>query len=240
MLPAAGRAAGIKGRVDLTAWSDLAEVVGSAVSLLALVAVAAQMRTLVQQSRAAHRQAEASVAAVRASVYLTTQQTMIEVGKFMADHPEVRLALYGPVPGPVGDQAAAQRIEAGAELLLDVFDQLTANRRHVADELYDGWTQYLGSLMAASPYLRDFWRRNREWYPHLEPALGAMVEEVASAPGACVCGGSREAGAPVAGSGAAAGEPAPAGPDPAPAGLPDASAAGVPAAVVPAVVPAVG
>lgn len=49
-------------------------------------------------------------------------------------------------------------------MLFDLFKMvLTTTAHHEIDEV-QGWRNYMASVLRGSPTLRDFWRRNKNWY----------------------------------------------------------------------------
>jgi hypothetical protein len=127
-----------------------------------LIAVAWQLRSLAKQTREAARQSKAASEAITASFSFATTEALLNVDQFLADRPAVRRALYGPMSlGPDDDDA--QRAEAAAEMLVDMYEGVMTNRKHLTPDMLDGWLAYIGRVML-SPVARDFWAANRSWY----------------------------------------------------------------------------
>lgn len=148
----------------LVNWVAVATVAAGLASVCSLLVVAWQLRMLSRQTREQARQAQATAEAIRASVYLNTMQSMVSIDQFLADRPRLRADLYGRQPGGWGSRRR-QRNDAGAEMLLDLFQMVLANAGHLrAMDEVAGWRNYMISVMRGSPALQDFWRRNRTWY----------------------------------------------------------------------------
>ncbi len=133
------------------------------------------------QTKEAAKQAEASGAAVRASVYLTLQVAAMDLDGFFFEHPDLRAKFYGTVSGP-GAQEDLQRGEAAAEMVIDLFDMMTVHEMHIPDAAAEGWREYIRYMMTNSDALRKFWHRNKGWYPALRPLVDAAAPEQPVAP----------------------------------------------------------
>lgn len=149
--------------MDIATWASVATVAAGFASVGSLIAVAWQLKSLAKQTREAARQAQSGTDAVRASVYLTAQQTTIGISQFFIQHPDLRARFYGPVPGE-GDQVDLHRLDATAEMIVDLTDMIVAHGAHMPPACLDGWQSYIGDLMRQSPHLRGFWLRNRTWF----------------------------------------------------------------------------
>jgi hypothetical protein len=149
--------------MELTNWAAVASVAAGLASLGTLLVVAGQLRTLSRQTREQARQTQATAEAIRASVYLSTMQSMVSIDQFLADRPRLRADLYGHRPDSWRNRRRQQR-DAGAEMLFDLFKMvLVTAEYHEIDEV-EGWRNYITSVMRESPTLQDFWRQNRNWY----------------------------------------------------------------------------
>jgi hypothetical protein len=149
--------------MGITNWVAVATVAAGLASVGTLLLVAWQLRALSRQTREQARQTQATAAAIRASVYLGTMQSMVSIDQFLAGRPRLRADLYGRRPGSWGNRRR-QQSDAGAEMLFDLFKMVLTNAEyHEMDEV-EGWRNYMTSLMRGSPTLQDFWRRNRNWY----------------------------------------------------------------------------
>ncbi|MFI0366301.1 hypothetical protein ACH35V_00395 [Actinomadura sp. 1N219] len=141
----------------------MAAVVPGLASMGTLLVVAFQLRVLSRQAREQARQTQATAEAIRASVYLSTMQTMVSIDQFLADRPRLRADLYGRRPGSWRSRRRQQR-DAGAEMLFDLFKMVFAVVDHHETDDVKAWQNYITSVIHESPTLQDFWRRNGYWY----------------------------------------------------------------------------
>jgi hypothetical protein len=155
-------------------WTTIAAVAAGVGSIGSLVAVAWQLHSLALQTKEAARQAEASGAAVRASVYLTVQQTAIDLDRFFFEHPQLRAKFYGTISG-AGTQDELQQADAAAEMVIDLFDMVTVHEMHMSDEAAAGWRAYIKAMTTDSEPLHGFWQRHKTWYGALRPLIDAEV-----------------------------------------------------------------
>jgi len=154
----------------ITEWVAAATIMAGTASVISLILVAVQIRSLARQTLEVARQAQSSTDAVRATIYLTAQERAIDIDRYFAERPQFREAFYGPVAGE-GDQIELQRLEAIAEMLIDAFALVVSHRDLIPPSITEGWRVYLTGLMATSPQLADFWRRNKSWYPTISDFL---------------------------------------------------------------------
>jgi hypothetical protein len=129
-------------------------------SVISLLVVAWQLRSLAKQTKA-------STQTVRAAVHLTTFTSAVGIDTFFVDHPDLRESFYGRIDGP-GEQATLQRIDATAEMLLDQFMMAATQIDHMSDDLREGWHRYTQHVWQNSPALQGFFRRHRDWYDLIE------------------------------------------------------------------------
>jgi len=149
--------------MDLAVWALIATVVAGGASLVGIIAVVYQLRSLTQQTREQARQAEASVQAILTSTYLEVVKCQIDQDRFLAEHPELRGYLYGRVRG-FGSQRRLHRAEAAAEMFVDMVDLSIMLQSNLPYEMTVFWESYAKDLMERSSRLRVYWRENRGWY----------------------------------------------------------------------------
>lgn len=149
--------------MGLTNWVAVATVAAGLANVGTLLVVAWQLRTLTRQTQEQAKQARGTAEAIRASVYLSTMQSMVSTDQFLADRPRLRADLYGRRPGSWRTRRRQQR-DAGAEMLFDLFKMVLVNADHHESDEVEGWRHYMSSLMRRSPTLQGFWRRNKHWY----------------------------------------------------------------------------
>ncbi|HEU5109235.1 MAG TPA: hypothetical protein VFT95_11890 [Micromonosporaceae bacterium] len=155
---------------EINHWVGLATIGAAVASVVSLILVAWQIRSLAEQTRESARQAQASTDALRATIYLAAQERAIDIDRYFAERPEFREAFYGRVEGE-GDQIELQRLEATAEMLIDAFALVVSHRDLIPASITEGLRVYVTGLMQNSPRLADFWRRNRSWYPTISEFL---------------------------------------------------------------------
>src|SRR6476620_1330805 len=101
--------------MGLADWVAVATMAAALASVGSLLLVARQLRMLSRQTREQARQAQATAEAVRASVYLSSMQSMVSIDQFLADRPHLRADLYGRQPGSRRGDRRRQQADAGAE-----------------------------------------------------------------------------------------------------------------------------
>ena len=111
----------------ITEWVAAATIMAGTASVISLILVAVQIRSLARQTLEVARQAQSSTDAVRATIYLSAQDRAIDIDRYFAERPQFREAFYGPVAGE-GDQIELQRLEAIAEMLIDAFALVVSHR----------------------------------------------------------------------------------------------------------------
>jgi hypothetical protein len=133
----------------------------AAAGLASIIAVAWQLHYLARQTRA-------STEAIRATGYLHTFLSAVEIDKYFAANPDLRELFYGRIARE-GDQAQQQRIDATAEMLLDQFMLAALQIPQMSREVRVGWYRYMQYVARRSPPLIDFYMRVKNWYDLIPP-----------------------------------------------------------------------
>ena len=166
--------------MDLEAWALIATVAAGAASVVSLVAVAYQVRSVSRQTRELARQAEASAQAIHASTYLEIVKCQIEQDRFLADRPALRRHLYGRARG-FGSQRRLQRAEATAEMFVDMVDLSIVLQANLPYDMVEFWRGYAQDVMQRSPQLRAYWQESRCWYnPEVQRFFDDVLGEAAA------------------------------------------------------------
>ena len=147
----------------ITLWAALGTVAAGAASVVSLIIVIYQLKSLTRQTVEQAKQAAASAEAIRVSTYAEVLRTQIEQDRFFAERPELRRRIYGRITGR-GRQRAKQRTAAAAEMFVDGIDLTIMLQPYLPDAMSGLWEQYVADCVGKNPELQAFWRQNRDWY----------------------------------------------------------------------------
>jgi hypothetical protein len=104
------------------------------------------------------------------SAYDRATDLFLEIDRVFIEHPEVRLYFYGNQDLQPGDPIAP-KVEAVAELILDVFEWIWRRQRELSLKDQEGWRRYILERLDSSTALCDYYKKNSEWYPIVERIL---------------------------------------------------------------------
>ena len=121
--------------MSVSQWAQWATVATGAASVISLIIVAWQVRSLAVQTRA---QAEA----LSSSVYHMAHRTAFDVDNFFAENPKLRKSFYGKIPRS-HRQVYLQQQNATAEMIMDLFAMVGAQAAHMEDGMRKGWEVYI-------------------------------------------------------------------------------------------------
>jgi hypothetical protein len=144
-------------------WATIAALISSGASVLGLILVAGQLRSLSKQTHEQSKQVKLSTDAINASTYLEIVKCQIEQDLFLAERPGIRRNLYGRINGR-GRQKRLHATEGVAEAFVDMMDMAIVLTAYVPENLQELWKKYVTDLMRNSQALRVYWGKHREWY----------------------------------------------------------------------------
>lgn len=167
--------------MHLATWAAIATVVAASASVVSLVFVGFQLRSLARQTLEQARQAAATTAAIQTSTYVEIAKVQLDQNRFFAEHPDSRGYLYGAVKGR-GSQEKLHRAEAVAEMFVDFVDLVVMCRGYLPHNMDDLWEEYVVDVMRRSDHVCDFWRKNRHWFdPQVQRFLDRALKRAAAA-----------------------------------------------------------
>ncbi len=160
-------AADVTQKSTLTWAAEVSQIIGVMLAIIGLVSVVWQLRGL--------RQATETTALI--GIYAESN----EINRFLVERPEFREHFYADDPNERGDarnarlskqldelratHPVAYRALVGvAELEADQFEQVFGLRETMPSGQWNVWWAYFADTYDASPLLRTFYDRNREWY----------------------------------------------------------------------------
>ncbi|WP_330460543.1 hypothetical protein OIB37_28885 [Streptomyces sp. NBC_00820] len=88
----------------------------------------------------------------------------MEVNRVFVEHPEVRPYFYDGKELTEGDPNS-NRVQAVAELMLDVFEWIWHRREGITEADRQAWADYVGQMFRLSPALRKYHLDHLAWHP---------------------------------------------------------------------------
>lgn len=149
--------------MHLATWAAIATVAAGSASVLSLVFVGFQLRSLAKQTLEQARQAAATTEAIHNSTYVEVAKAQFDQNRFLAEHPDLRVYLYGVAEGD-GPQEELHKAQAAAEMFVDFVDLVVMQRDYLPHDMDKLWEKYVTDIMRTSGPVRDFWRSNRHWF----------------------------------------------------------------------------
>jgi hypothetical protein len=111
----------------------------------------------------------------KASAYDRATDLFLEIDRIFIEHPEMRAYFYGNEKVPAGDPVV-QRVEATAELILDVFEWVWRRQEELVQRDQEGWCTYILDSLRGSSALLDFHQLHTSWHPAIESLLMREIE----------------------------------------------------------------
>jgi hypothetical protein len=111
------------------------------------------------------------VRATLAAVYQAMNDNMLQINRLFIDRPSLRPYFYGEQELTDESPEERERVEATAELFINLIDNVLTQMPLLPSNLAEPWRTYFGSVTTSSPVLREFWTRRREWYSEQMRAL---------------------------------------------------------------------
>jgi hypothetical protein len=109
--------------------------------------------------------------ATLASVYQAMNDNMLQITRLFVDRPLLRPYFYGEQELADESPEERERVEATAELFINLIDNVLTQMPLLPSNLADPWRTYFASVTTSSPVLREFWMRRREFYSEEMQAL---------------------------------------------------------------------
>ncbi len=98
------------------------------------------------------------------ATYENIYARMHDIHKFLFEHPEFRDYFYHEKKIAPGDPKYSQ-VMTVAEMFADFLQQVMLQADLMPKKTAEGWTNYARSVIRRSPVLKEFFVRNKEWYP---------------------------------------------------------------------------
>lgn len=96
---------------------------------------------------------------------------MLQITRLFVDRPLLRPYFYGEQELTDESPEERERVEATAELFINLIDNVLTQMPLLPSNLADPWRTYFASVTTSSPVLREFWMRRREFYSEEMQAL---------------------------------------------------------------------
>jgi hypothetical protein len=125
--------------------------------------VAFSMIFAARQCGLAARQTEKAAVAIRASTYQGVNSQLQEIDLLFVHNPELRPYFYDNKPLPANWRDYHQ-VMAVAELLVDFMDNVVTQSYAMPDDHAQVWYDYFECQYHSSPAIREYWKKNRDWY----------------------------------------------------------------------------
>jgi hypothetical protein len=100
----------------------------------------------------------------RAQVYFQVVAMFRDLQAFFVDNPELRAYFYENKALPT-DPTELARLDATSEMLVDLAEGVFACGPGLGDMLSQDWNKYFAFLYQSSEALREYWRKNAQYYP---------------------------------------------------------------------------
>lgn len=110
-----------------------------------------------------------------ASSYHAGTDLFLQLDLVFVEHPHVRPYFYNGKALTEGDPYY-HRVQAVAELMLDVFEWIWHRREGISDVDRQAWADYVGSMFALSPVLREYHLGHLAWHPTITDLYFAQGE----------------------------------------------------------------
>jgi hypothetical protein len=105
------------------------------------------------------------------SVYQAMNDNMLQITRLFVDRPLLRPYFYGEQELTDESPEERERVEATAELFINLIDNVVTQMPLLPGNLSEPWRTYFASITTSSPVLREFWTRRRELYSDETRAL---------------------------------------------------------------------
>ena len=100
----------------------------------------------------------------RAQVYFQVVSMFRDLQVFFVDHPELRRYFYENQTLPP-DPIERARLDATSEMIVDLAEGVFACGPGLGVMLSQDWNKYFAFLYQSSEALREYWRKNAQYYP---------------------------------------------------------------------------
>jgi hypothetical protein len=98
------------------------------------------------------------------SSYHAGTDLFLQLNLVFIEYPHVRPYFYDGKP-LTQDDPSHHRVQAVAELMLDVFEWIWHRREGISEVDRQAWADYVASMFALSPVLRDYHLAHLAWHP---------------------------------------------------------------------------
>ncbi|MET8283406.1 hypothetical protein [Micromonospora sp. NPDC005174] len=106
----------------------------------------------------------------RFAAYDRSTDLFLEVDRLFLAQPDLRPYFYDGVQ-LAEDDVDRHRVEAAAELVLDVFEWIWRRQEELSHRDQEGWRHYILEMLDASPELCRFHHRHPAWHPWVNEIL---------------------------------------------------------------------
>jgi hypothetical protein len=100
----------------------------------------------------------------RAQVYFQVVSMFKDLQVFFVDHPGLRAHFYDNKALPTDPTELAQ-LDAASEMIVDLAEGVLACGPGLGGALGQDWDKYFAFLYRSSGALREYWRKNAQYYP---------------------------------------------------------------------------
>jgi hypothetical protein len=135
-------------------------ILSAVTAFLGLLAAA----TAIRQVQLLRRDLAHKYAIERAHVYFQVVSMFRDFQGFFVDHPELRAYFYENRALPA-DPTELARLDAASEMIVDLAEGVFACGPGLGDTLCQDWNKYFAFLYQSSEALREYWRKNSQYYP---------------------------------------------------------------------------
>lgn len=133
--------------------------VGAIANCLIAVGTLASVVVILRSIRGVRRTLEGNA-------YQAIHTMMTNIHITLMKDPNFRKILYGPPfrPSPDERHADAAALEAGAEMVIDLFDNIYCQMDVIPPHAFEGFDEYMRGVYARSTYLQEFLTDHADWY----------------------------------------------------------------------------
>lgn len=100
----------------------------------------------------------------RSQLYFQVVSTFRDLQAYFVDHPELRAYFYENKALPT-DAIELARLDAASEMIADLAEGVFACGPGLGEMLSQDWNKYFAFLYQSSQALREYWRKNAQYYP---------------------------------------------------------------------------
>lgn len=150
--------------MNWTEVSAIASAVGCLVAAAGLIVIYFQVRHFKRQI----------TGAASAALY----EQMIQIDRYFAEHPEMKLYIYHDKPiSP--DDPAYHAVRSIAEMMVDLMEHLLVQKENLPPGVFEAWINYSAHVYDHSPVIQEHLSRTGKWGSNVLEAIdrgGAVMK----------------------------------------------------------------